>query len=74
MLLDNEKGAEVFLLPVERRLSPHARQRVVIVGQVWSADLAETLIEVYSHLIRDGFSLEDISGVVQDLSHDGPGN
>jgi hypothetical protein len=43
-------------------------------GKVWSADLAETLMEVYSHLITEGYSLEDVSRLVLELSDDRPGD
>lgn len=74
MLLDNEKGSDVFPLPVEGRKSSPARQRAVLGGKVWSADLAETLMEVYSHLLSEGFSLEDVSRLVLEPSDDRSGD
>ncbi len=73
MRLDNEPGANPFPLPVGRTASPD-RQRAVIVGQVWSADLAESLLDTYSYLIKDGYSLEDVSRLVQDLPDDSSGD
>jgi hypothetical protein len=72
--LDNEKGGDVFPLPVEGRKPSPDRQRAVLGGKVWSADLAETLMEVYSHLITEGYSLEDVSRLVLELSDDRPGD
>lgn len=73
MLLDNEKGGEPFLPPVEGRKSSPDRQRAVLVGQVWSADLAETLMEIYSHLLTEGYTLEDVSRLVQESPDDRSG-
>jgi len=74
LLLDNEKGAEVFPSPFEGRKSSTSRQRAVMFGQVWSSDLAESLMEVYSHLLTGGYSLEEVSRLLQDLPDDGPGD
>jgi len=74
LLLDNEKGVEVFPLPLEGRKASPDRHRAVMVGQVWSADLAEILMDVYSHLLNGGYSLEDVSRLVQDISDDGSGD
>ena len=74
MLLDNERGGDPFPWSVEgRKSSPH-RRRAVLVGQVWSADLAETLMDVYSHLLNEGYTLEDVSRLVQERSDDRPGD
>ena len=73
MLLDNEKGDEVFPLPPAGFASP-SRKRAVLVGQVWSADLVEALTEVYSHLLSGGYSLEDVSRLVQESDDDRPGD
>ena len=74
LLLDNEKGGGSLPFPVEGRNSPSNRRRAVMVGQVWSADLAESLMEIYSHLLIDGYSLEDVSRMVQESSDDCPGD
>jgi len=74
LLLDNEKGGDVFPLPREGRRSSSERHRAVMLGQVWSADLAEILMDIYSHLLKEGYSLEDVSRLVQDLPDDGPGD
>jgi len=74
LLLDNEKGGDAIPLPVEgRKISP-APSRAVLLGQAWSADLAETLMEIYSQLFTEGFTLEDVSKLVQDPSDDRPGD
>jgi len=74
LLLDNEKGGDVFPWSVDGPKPSPARQRAVLGGKVWSADLAETLMEVYSHLITEGYSLEDVSRFVLELSDDRPGD
>ena len=73
-MLDNEKGAEAFPLPFGGWKSPMRRQRAVMVGTVWSTDLAEILMEVYSHMLNDGYSLEDVSRLVQEIPDDRPGD
>jgi len=74
LLLDNEKGDTGFPGPMEGRNPTSDRKRAVIVGQIWVADLAETLMEVYSHLLTEGYTLEDISRLVQDSGDDCPGD
>jgi len=72
LLLDNEKGGEPFPQTVERRNSSPDRQRAVLVGQIWSSELAETLMDVYSHLMTEGYTLEDLSRLVQEPLDDRP--
>jgi hypothetical protein len=72
--LDNEKGGEAFLLPIEGRKSSSDRRRAVLVGQVWSSELAETLMEVYAPLLTEGYTLEDVSRLVQEPSDDRTGD
>gem|GEM_PF-2658005 len=74
MLLDNEKGGDSFPVPVEGRKSSSAKRRAVLVGQVWAADLAETLMEVYGPLMTDGYTLEDVSRLVQESGFDRSGD
>lgn len=45
MLLNNEKGAGAFLIP-EQRIST-SRQRATF-GRVWSSELVDKLLEIYS--------------------------
>jgi len=74
LLLDNEKGGDSFPLAVEGRTTSPSRRRAVLVGQVWSADLAETLMEVYGPLINAGWTLEDLSRMVLETSDDRSGD
>jgi len=60
LLLDNETGGTAFPTPVAGRKAA-ADRRAVLVGQVWSSDLAETLMEVYSPFLTSGYSLEDVA-------------
>lgn len=69
LLLNNEKEDEPLVVPVERR-AVSVKQRAVLVGPVWSADLAEALMEVYSPLLTEGYTLEDVSRLVQEPSDD----
>ena len=61
MLLNNEKGADAFLMP-EQRVSS-SRQRAVMFGQVWSSQLVDTLLEMYS--------LEELFGFAREASENG---
>lgn len=74
MLLDNEKGGDLFPAPVEERAVVSEKRRAILVGPVWSADLAEALMEVYSHLLNEGYTLEDVSKLAQDLGDDCSGD
>jgi len=74
LLLDNEKGAEVIPSSFDGRNFLPSRQRAVLVGHVWAADLAEILMEVYSPLLTAGFTLEDVSRLVQETSVDRSGD
>jgi hypothetical protein len=74
LLLDNEKGGDAFPMPVEGRKTSPEKKRAVLMGQVWSAGLAETLMEVYAHLLTAGYSLEDVSRFVQEPFDDRSGD
>jgi hypothetical protein len=74
LLLDNEKEGRTFFLPVEGREASRERRRAVLLGQVWSSDLAEALLEIYSPLVMEGYTLEDLSQLVQEPSDDRPGD
>jgi hypothetical protein len=74
LLLDNEKGSEVFPWPPRGRNSSPDHKRAVLVGQIWSAELAETLIDVYSHLLNEGYTLEDVSRLIQEPADDRSGD
>ena len=45
LLLNNEKGSGLFVIPEPQKSAPH---RAVMFGQVWSAQLVDSLLEVYS--------------------------
>ena len=74
MLLDNEKGGTSSPLPVEAQVPISRKQRATMVGQLWSAGLAETLMEIYAPLLTNGYSLEDVSRLVQEPLDDRPGD
>jgi len=74
LLLDNEKGSQAFPPALEGRKPLQSPSRAVLVGQVWSAELAETLMEVYAQLMTEGYSLEDVSRLVQESSNDSLGD
>lgn len=70
MLLDNERGSLVPPQAIEGPRMIQKPKRAVLVGQVWGAELAETLLEVYAPFVADGFQLEDLSRLVMESDHD----
>jgi polysaccharide deacetylase 2 family uncharacterized protein YibQ len=38
--------------------------RAVMIGHVWSAELAQTLMELYPELVSEGYSLSTISKIM----------
>lgn len=46
--------------------------RAFQIGPLWSGPLAETLMEVYPHLFEEGYSLEELSQMLQEPGNDGP--
>ena len=70
MLLDNEREGDYSSFPLARRSPIGGRQRAVILGQVWSADLAEALYAVYAPWLGESLSLEDVSRLVRGVPDD----
>ncbi|MBN2874454.1 MAG: divergent polysaccharide deacetylase family protein [Spirochaetales bacterium] len=46
------------------------RGYAVMIGHVWSAELAQTLSDLYPQLIEQGFSLSTVSRIMMDLDDD----
>ena len=72
MFQDIEKTRDSILQAIEdgRKVSV-AKGRAVQVGPLWSSPLAETLMEVYPHLFEEGYSLEELSQMLQEPGNDG---
>lgn len=76
VFLDNEKSREYILQAIEEgKKTSLAKGRAVMIGHVWSSDLAQILMEIYPTLLEEGFTLEDLSRFMQgDVSDDGLGD
>jgi polysaccharide deacetylase 2 family uncharacterized protein YibQ len=72
VFLDNAPDRASILRAVEdgKKLASKDRPAVMI-GHVWSAELAQTLTDLYPHLVSEGYSLSTISRfMVQEASED----
>ena len=70
MLLNNESGGGVSLIPEKQKSSP--RRRAVMYGQVWSAQLVDSLLEVYS--LEELFWFAREASDLRELSDDRSGD
>jgi len=70
---DIEKTRDTILQAIEdgRKMSL-TKGRAFQIGPLWSGPLAETLMEVYPHLFEEGYSLEELSQMLQEPGNDGP--
>jgi hypothetical protein len=67
-----EKTRDTILQAIEEgKKVSLTKGRAVQIGRLWSSPLAETLMQVYPHLIDEGYSLEELSQIVQDTEHEG---
>ncbi|MDH7483289.1 MAG: divergent polysaccharide deacetylase family protein, partial [Spirochaetales bacterium] len=80
VFLDNQGDRESILSAIEegKRLA-RSRGVSVMIGHIWTNDLAATLMEVYPQLIEEGYSLATISQFMQmqageHSDHAGSGN
>lgn len=48
--------------------------RAVLIGHVWSAELAQTLMDLYPALVEEGFTLSTISRIMQEEAHENSGD
>jgi polysaccharide deacetylase 2 family uncharacterized protein YibQ len=46
--------------------------RAVMIGHVWSAELAQTLMDLYPELVEEGYDLTTISKIMLDKDDEGP--
>ncbi|MFA5851400.1 MAG: divergent polysaccharide deacetylase family protein [Spirochaetales bacterium] len=62
VFLDNTGDKQSILRALEEgKKVASARGASVLIGHVWSAELAQTLMEIYPQLIEEGYSLSTIS-------------
>ena len=67
VFLDNKPDRASIVEAVEDGARRAARDgRAVMIGHVWSADLADTLMQLYPELVERGFSLSTISRIMMD--------
>jgi len=59
---------------VEGRQTSAPSRRAVLVGQRWSADLAEAMTAMYGPLIDGGWTLEDLAQMLRETGDDGSGD
>lgn len=66
VFLDNEKTPESLLKAIEEGKTI-ARQKghAVMIGHVWTSELAEVLTEIYPFLLEEGYTLEEISHLIK---------
>jgi polysaccharide deacetylase 2 family uncharacterized protein YibQ len=75
VFLDNTTDRESVRKMFEEGMSLAARDgRAVLIGHVWSAELAKALMDFYPELIEEGYSLTTISRLIMDKDDAGPGN
>jgi hypothetical protein len=72
VFLDNAPDRASIIRAVEDGKKHAAKARpAVMIGHVWSAELAQTLMYLYPHLVSEGFSLSTISRfMVQEAAED----
>jgi len=66
VFLDNKSDRESILAAIEegKRIA-RKRGAAVMIGHVWSTNLAATLMEIYPELVEQGYSLSTISQYMQ---------
>jgi len=72
VFLDNAPDRASIVRAVEDGKKHAAKARpAIMIGHVWSAELAQTLMELYPQLVAEGFSLSTISRyMVQEAAED----
>lgn len=72
MFQDMEKTRDTIMQAIEdgRKVSI-SKGRALQIGPLWSSTLAETLIAVYPHLVEEGYTLEELSQMMQEDGNEG---
>ena len=75
VFLDNSPDRESILRQIDEGLRiADKRGYAVMIGHVWSAELAQTLTELYPGLVAQGYSLSTISRFMMDGFDDDTGD
>jgi len=75
VFLDNAPDKESLRMMMrEGTKVASATGRAVMIGHVWSAELAQTLMELYPELVEEGYDLAAISRIMREKDDEGPGN
>lgn len=76
VFLDNEKTREFILQAIEEgKKVADQKGHAVMIGHVWTSELAEVLTDIYPQLLEEGYTLEDLSHLFSlPVSDDSTGN
>jgi len=75
VFLDNSPDkATIIKFVTEGTRIAEKRGYAIMIGHVWSADLAQTLTELYPQLVEQGFSLSTISRLMADSGDEDSGD
>ncbi len=75
VFLDNAPDKESLrMMMKEGTKVASATGRAVMIGHVWSAELAQTLMELYPELVEEGYDLAAISRIMREKDDEGPGH
>lgn len=65
VFLDNVDNREAIMESINTGLNiAENKGHAVMIGHVWSSELANTMMEIYPNLIEDGFTLEEVSDLI----------
>ncbi len=65
VFLDNVDNREAIMESMNTGLNiAENKGHAVMIGHVWSSELADTMMEIYPNLIEDGFTLEEMSDLI----------
>ncbi len=65
IFLDNVDNREAIMESISAgQKSAENKGYAVMIGHVWSSELADTMMEIYPNLIEEGFTLEEMSDLI----------
>lgn len=72
VFLDNSGDRQSILKAIEDgKKTASSKGAAVLIGHVWSSELAQTLADIYPHLVEQGYSLSTISRFMIETAKDG---